>query len=599
MDIRSTQVNLTGLLDVLGGALYSTPNVAVRELVQNAHDSCVRRRLESGEPFDPRITVSVNTQLNQLIIEDAGAGLTEQEVEEYLATVGVGYTRRIRQTTDSQELIGRFGLGFLSAFFVADQVEVWTCSYQQPDSACRYISKGGERYQLRKAADRAVGTSVLLQLRPDFERLADSAYVYGLLSKYCALLDVPVWMGDAPINDLSPPWRESVEPDSPRYRRLAGQLVQKFEQNFDALCTFPITSENGTSDVRGLLWIQDAGTYGTSDNRNLSVFVRGMLVCDDEPALLPGWAGWLGGVIESSALSPTASRESLVRDATYKAVEEHIHSALLEGLAKQPSVDRDVWRRVLSRHNEALLGAALTEPKLFDLLCDELKLPTTEGDLTVPAIMGRSDNRLFVSSSDQRGPEEIVFRALRKPIILGYRYAALSFASRYGDVREVAVAQLGTEDGNQHLFGPDDLDLDQRALLIDLFSDAEHDAEVVAFEPRDLPVLSMVDRAALVKRRIESESASQRIGSAALGLARLHTNKQESGRIHKRYINARSPLIQSTLAHSGEARKHLATLLVSFSIATGSPDGADEEFRLDEHLRHFSDALLALLPPQE
>ena len=138
-------------------------------------------------------------------------------------------------------------------------------------------------------------------------------------------------------------------------RRQALQFAARFEHDFEPIVTVPLRAD-GNSDATGLLWVQDGATYGTSDNRNLSVFVRGMLLDDDARDLLPPWAGFIGGVIESSRLTPTASREDLQRDDQYRAVQHALLEALIDGLADVAKQQPEAWRRVLTRHNEALLG---------------------------------------------------------------------------------------------------------------------------------------------------------------------------------------------------------------------------------------------------
>ncbi|MEG8103005.1 ATP-binding protein, partial [Xanthomonas hortorum] len=132
--IRRAGVDLNGLMSVLSKHLYSTPVVALRELVQNAHDSILRRRLEQPDwQGESRIEVHADAAQGIVRIVDTGAGLTQQEIHDYLATVGVGYTRGLRQGGhEDSGLIGMFGLGFLSAFVLARRVSVRTTSYQSP-----------------------------------------------------------------------------------------------------------------------------------------------------------------------------------------------------------------------------------------------------------------------------------------------------------------------------------------------------------------------------------------------------------------------------------------------------------------------------------
>src|SRR5690606_33229179 len=160
--------------------------------VQNAHDSCERRRIEAGDEFAASIQVIADPSAGTLTIEDTGAGLTDDEIQRYLATVGAGYTRTLRQResasasasgeANESSLIGYFGLGFLSAFVVAERVGVWTCSHQQPDRAWRFVSRDGQTYTLEPGASRPIGTRVSLQLRERHVGLANPLGVRRLLT---------------------------------------------------------------------------------------------------------------------------------------------------------------------------------------------------------------------------------------------------------------------------------------------------------------------------------------------------------------------------------------------------------------------------------
>jgi len=166
-ELHTVQVDFEGLMEVLGKNLYSTPLVAVRELVQNAHDSCQRRILEDANlaKYSPLIRLIIRQ--GTLTIEDNGAGLTRQEILDYLATIGAGYTRRLRAEHGDDGLIGAFGLGFLSAYVISDRVEVRTTSYKEPQARWRFTSRTGERFSIEPepAHERGVGTQVTLTLR--------------------------------------------------------------------------------------------------------------------------------------------------------------------------------------------------------------------------------------------------------------------------------------------------------------------------------------------------------------------------------------------------------------------------------------------------
>lgn len=583
-EIRRAGVDLNGLMTVLGKHLYSTPMVALRELVQNAHDSIIRRRLEQrGGDLPSRIDVQVDAAAGVLRIIDTGAGLTRQEIHDYLATVGVGYTRGLRQGGDDQDgLIGMFGLGFLSAFVLARRVSVRTTSYQTPELGHLYVSSNAEQYTVSEVPARAVGTEVELELHPDFLPLANEARLYEVLGRYCALLSEPIYIGAAStaLNPEPPPWRGQGEValHPVQARRQALQFAARFEHDFEPIVTVPLRAD-AESDATGLLWVQDGATYGTSDNRNLSVFVRGMLLDDDARDLLPPWAGFIGGVIESSRLTPTASREDLQRDDHYRAVQHALLEALIDGLADVARQQPEAWRRVLSRHNEALLGAALCDDRLFDLLLEHVRVPTSQGDLPASALPARGAVHVILDNGG--GFEEMLFRAMGVPVAHGHRYAVVPFLRRWTQAKGLRLVELGTEQGNRALFRSDDsLDDAQLAWLREHLGDGEQ-LLPARFSPEALPVVVVPDREAELKQRLEDDENDKRVSMAALRLARQFTARIEARAPSRLYVNLDNPAVQALLQaqRAGHAQAPAAArLLRSLKIivsAQGRPLARD------------------------
>ena len=590
------QVDLSGLLEVLGKNLYSTPTVALRELVQNGHDSCVRRRIEDPEgAADPSITVWADAAAGRLFVEDTGAGLTRDEIEHDLATVGRGYTRRLRAEHADAELIGQFGLGFLTAFIIGQKVDLYTTSFQTPDEGWHFSSTGGERYVVTPAPARAVGTRVEITLAPAFRELADQEVLHRVLQSYCALLRVPVYTDAARArraNDVPPPWRSEEVPSPLRRRRLGLEFASRFEPTFRPLCTFDLKTRSGAPS-RGLVWIQDGGTYGTSDNRNVSVFVRGMLVSRRAFELLPKWAGFVGAVVESDLLEPTASREDLRQDGAYEALAADLRGTLIDGLAELSSGEPALWRSVVARHNEALLGAALSDPRLFDLLKDELRVPTTEGDLVMKEILRRSAGKVHVSLGERGSAEETLFRALKVPVVLGFRFAAMPFAERVAEARGASFVRLGTESGNRSLFPPAELDRGVHDALAPLLLEPGWALVPSRFKPAALPAVLIPDRDVELKARLESDEADRRIGAAALGLARRFTHSVDDTVRARLFLNLDNPAVARTLAAEGPRREAAARLLKALALMM-SQDPASAS-RIADGLSDASDAILALL----
>lgn len=543
--MHATDVDLTGLMTVLGAHLYSTPAVAIRELVQNAHDSITRRRVEDpGFDGPGRIELRGDPRSGTLVVRDDGAGMTAEEVRLFLATVGSGSTRTLREQSElSDQFIGLFGLGFLSAFIISRRTVVRTASYQSPERAVEYRSTTGERYTLSEAPAREVGTEVVLQLADEHRRLADPQRLQAIVRRYCALLDVPVVVdGGEPVNAEPPPWRPPTDPleaeaesHPVRRRRRRLEFADRMDPSFGPLCTLDV-EPLAESDALGLLWVQDAATYGSSDNRSLAVYVRGMLLDDDARDLLPRWAGFVSGVIESSKLTPTASREDLQRDGTYAAVREALEEALVVGLHEVARHEPEAWARVLARHNEALLGAALSDERLEALLAEDVHVPTSEGDMGVRELVERGGGRVHVGLGEG-GFEEMRFRALKVPIATGRRYAVLPFLRRWCQGQGIELVELGTSTGDRALFRRADLDADERAWLAEQLAGPRQELIAARFDPAEMPFVLVPDREAELKKRLEADEANERIASAALHLARLHTATVDGASDARLYVN--------------------------------------------------------------
>lgn len=614
IEISEAGVDLGGLMTVLSKHLYSTPVVALRELVQNAHDSIIRRRIEADNYQEKsEIRLTVDAKAKRLIISDAGAGLTFDEIHKYLATVGIGYTRTLRnQNDDNEGLIGMFGLGFLSAFVLAKKVEVRTCSYQTPEITHSYQSRNAQNYTVAICEHRGrIGTDVILTLNDDFIQLASEGLLTKLLSHYCLLLNEPIYIGnrDEAINQEPPPWRlkEEIHPVQLLKRRL--DFAKQFESHFEPITTIPINPEtqNGqvssTSqqdltpvelDLKGMLWIQDGAFYGMSDNRNLAVFVRGMLLDDDAKDLLPTWAGFVGGVIESHKLTPTASRETLQKDEYYHQVKHAISEILIDGLAFIAKTQPESWRRILLRHNEALLAASLCDDRLFELLKDKVRIASSQGDINVSNLVS-TGRKIHVMLSAEVGFEDMIFRALKIPVAYGHRYAIVPFLRKWIQVHGGTLIELGTEKGNQQFFTQERIEETLFEQLKAGLCDGEQ-LLIARFLPDELPLVVVPDRESELKHKLESDEADKRISHAALNLVRQFTQKIEDRPEVRLFVNLNSPAIESLIEHlkAGKNATHSLLLLKSMKVIMTASGDSKVNVNLKQALADINQLVIAI-----
>ena len=563
-EIRNTSVSLAGLLDVLGENLYSTPIVCIRELIQNAHDACIRRKIEAKWDGRPSIQVETNLAKATIRFTDNGSGLTDQEIISYLATIGDGYTRKLRNAEHSEEAIGYFGLGFLSTFVIAEKVEFITTSYQDPSKGWRYVSKGGQKYTLEAIPATEIGSTVILHLKEDYTSFSETELVSNIVKKYCCLLPLDIFVNDdeEAINQIDVPWR--LPDDTPAVRRQKSSLrfAEIFDQSFDPIVTFPII---GTKDcpVNGLLWIQDGAYYASSDNRSTTIFIRSMHLTDECKDLLPAWAGFIGCVIDTPMLTPTASRESVQLNTNFDTLREHVKATLVAALANIAKQKDANWRRTMSRHSASLLGAAVSDPILFDAMNQQLTVPTSEGDLMASEIIKRSGvNKIRLSLDINTGYETLISNALGIPIVHGYRYGVATFCRQLETVMNVEVITIGSSEANTELFPEHAVDELTKTELLKYFGNDNTKTIISSFEPNCLPLILAKDQDAMLKKRIESDKMDQQVGAAALMMARQFTGSMEIECEYYLFLNYDNDLIRDFCDYGPQQKQSASQVLL-------------------------------------
>lgn len=297
-------------------------------------------------------------------------------------------------------------------------------------------------------------------------------------------------------------------------------------------------------------------------------------------------------------MTPTASREDLQRDAHYQATRHALSETLIDGLGRVAREQPDAWRRVLARHNEALLGAALCDERLFDLLKDSLRIPTSQGDVPAADLLNRG--AVHVVLDNQHGFEGMLFRALGIPVAHGNRYAVGPFLRRWTQSHGVRLVELGTAQGNRQLFHAAPLPEAELQWLQQHLGDGEQ-LVTARFSPQDLPLVVVPDRDAELKRRLDEDASDKQMSQAALRLARQFTAKMDDGPERRLYVNLDNAAIAALLQAMRDDNPHAddaATLLKAFkTILGGHGQGADGGPALNRALQQLATTVQRLIAP--
>ena len=397
------KVDIAGIIEIMGTSLYSRVTAPVRELIQNAHDAIMRRR-SRDLGYKGRIEVVQDANLHTLEFRDDGIGLTADEAERYLGTLGIGITGLIKRgqadsstaTGDAASLIGQFGIGLFSAFVLADRVVVQT-RHCAADQAVRWEAGAGTEVDLSDGERAEPGTTVTLHLKPLFHRFAaEPALLEEAIKEYADFLPIPIFLNGSATraNLINATWFDPT-PD-----REAVELELESFFHETPLDVIPIRCERPA--VAGALYITPQRTPGFTSEAVVTATLRRMVVSRHIEGLLPPWASWLRGVLELNDCAPTASREDLVRDATFDAARQYIEETIYRHLETLAERDPRRLGSIIAWHRYTLAGAALREPRLRRLLRGVYVFATSQGAMTSAEIIKRSDADALVEAEAEK-----------------------------------------------------------------------------------------------------------------------------------------------------------------------------------------------------
>ncbi len=391
------QVDLHGMVDLLARHLYSSPRVYLRELLQNGVDALTARTAHERVPRTAGAIVLTPCADGSLEVHDDGIGLTRAEAVELLATIGRSSKRDADLGAARSEYLGQFGIGLLSAFMVADEIELVSRSARDPHApAIRWRGHADGRYELTEIGaddpDVPGGGGSLVRLRPrrDMEHWLSVETVTALATDVGGLLPVPVLV-TTELEDGSGtvrrrvsaarlPWSRHSSTD----RERDAALVDHAERTLGFTPLARIDLDLPLAGLTGVAYVLPSAIAPTSTPQH-RVYLRRMLLSASVSDLLPPWAFFVRCVVDVAALRPTASREGLYDDevllATREALGRQVRAWLLETLAD----GSPLATAFLRTHHLAVRALALQDDEMLDVAARVLPFESTRGPMTLAA----------------------------------------------------------------------------------------------------------------------------------------------------------------------------------------------------------------------
>ena len=413
------KVNLSGMIEILSDHLYSSPDVYIRELLQNAVDAVVARKKNSS-PEDLagyEGNIDVYLEDNTLRFIDNGIGLTDEEIHKFLSIIGESSKKQLDEAALRSDYIGKFGIGLLSCFMVSNEIVVKTRSVRSEDSFI-WIGKPDGTYTLEKYNEpHDVGTEIILTPKTECLAYFEPERVKDLLLHYGQILPYPVILhaeGESErINSPVLPWdKKNVD----KAELLAYGFEMFKTKFFDAIV---LRSEAG--DATGVAYILPYQVHSSAKQNHL-VYLKNMLVTEKGDDILPEWAFFTKCIINSQNLRPTASREGFYNDDVLEKTRAELGKCITDYLVSMAHDNHTLFESFMHIHELAIRSIACANDEMFDTFIDELFFHTTKGYLTGRELRTSGEDLVYADISEFKHLSQIFMAQGRLLINAGYVY---------------------------------------------------------------------------------------------------------------------------------------------------------------------------------
>jgi molecular chaperone HtpG len=358
-ETHTFQAEVRQLLDIVIHSLYTDKDIFVRELVSNASDALEKLRhtqLTGEDIYDDKLPLEVNISTDDtagtITIQDYGIGMTHDELVENIGTIAKSgskaFAAAIKEAKesggDALNLIGQFGVGFYSAFMVADEVRVYTHSYKEDGENLVWISDGLGEYRIERTEDsQRRGCKIVVKLKEEAKDFANKSKLEEILKRYSSFVQFPINLNGDRVNTVDALWlrnKNEIKPEE--YTEF-----YKFQANaFDEPRHTLHFSADAPLLINALLFSPKENIERFGFGRmepGVSLYCKKVLIDDKPEGLLPEWLRFLRGVVDSADLPLNISRESMQDSALVQKLNKILTSRFLKLLASEADKNPDAY----------------------------------------------------------------------------------------------------------------------------------------------------------------------------------------------------------------------------------------------------------------
>jgi len=401
-------IHTENIFPIIKKFLYSDNEIFLRELVSNAVDAVQKiKRLAAlgqygGTVGEPLVDVSFDKDKKTITISDNGLGMTAEEIKKYINQIAFSgaeeFVEKFKDAKDVNELIGKFGLGFYSAFMVSDQVEIQTLSYQDGAEPARWICDGSTEFEITEGSRTQRGTDIILHVNADSEEFLDQHRLQGILDKYCKFLPVPVRFGtkeeyvDDGVDENGKPKRKEIAVDNfineatPIWTKAPTELKDEdylaFYRELYPMSEDPLfwihLNVDYPFNLTGVLYFPKVKTDFELQRNKIKLFSRQVFITDEVKDIVPEFLMLLNGVIDSPDIPLNVSRSFLQADNNVKKINSYITRKVADKLAELFKNDRKAYEEKWPDIGIFVKYGMISEEKFYEKAKDFALLTNTK-----------------------------------------------------------------------------------------------------------------------------------------------------------------------------------------------------------------------------
>ncbi|MBR2036325.1 MAG: molecular chaperone HtpG [Lachnospiraceae bacterium] len=393
----SLSINSENIFPIIKKWLYSDHDIFYRELISNGCDAITKlKKLDMmgeytlPEDYKGRIDAIVDPVAKTLVIKDNGLGMTAEEVEEYINQIAFSgatdFIEKYKDKTGEDQIIGHFGLGFYSAFMVADEVHIDTLSYKNGAKAVHWVCDGGTEFEMTEGDKTEVGTTITLYLNEDCLSFCNEYKAREVIKKYCSFMPTEIYLSKANetdekkepelLNETQPLWTKSPsECSKDDYLAFYRNVFHDYKEplfwihlNMD----YPF-------NLKGILYFPKINTEYDSLEGTIKLYNNQVFIADNIKEVIPEFLMLLKGVIDCPDLPLNVSRSALQNDGFVKKISDYITKKVADKLSGMCKTDKENYEKYWDDISPFIKFGCLKDDKFCDKMTDYILFKNLDG----------------------------------------------------------------------------------------------------------------------------------------------------------------------------------------------------------------------------